>query len=129
MCVCVCLSVLGCGVASGTLFGGWHLSWGFGVGEQEVSNSSSPTFSWLGTICPLLGSDRDSLWWPGPGLSFRTVCSLPAAWGEQEKGGSLQRQCDKAGSRLWEGCRAVSPSVIKSYETAFQIIILGKFFT
>lgn len=57
----------------------------------------------------------------GAGVVFRTVCSLPAAWGEQEEGGSLQRQLDKAGGRLREGCIAFSPTTIESYDIPFQI--------
>ena len=64
LCVCVCFG--GLEVASWSVFSDWHLSQGFGVGEQE-SGQTLPLLPSRGRGQSVysLGSARDSWWGRG----------------------------------------------------------------
>ena len=128
MSVALCVCVLGgWRVASGSLFGGWHLSQGIWGGGTR-GRPAPPLLPCCGpdTIWLLFGKCQRQL--VGTGVSFRTTCSISAelGWGTGS-GGRLPRQYDKVGGRLSDGCIPFTPSTVESYESPFHMHHLAFF--
>lgn len=64
----------------------------------------------------------------GAGVSFRTVCSLPAEWGEQEGEGDCRGNVIRGGGRLWEGAQHLAHQQLNPMKAHFKSHLFGEIF-